>query len=634
MKIYVKLLLGIYAVVLAMLLLLGYALFQFVRILEYKEVSKAASNLAQSWDGVQLASYDVLSYPKPLDELVGAWQAKIDGFQSGLAALSSDKALRSLGPEAVQQLENTEKLWELTKVNLDSAQKSFQDFYGKVVERFPELALNSSDGLSGEVSRLEKAGKVDTGSLYYFTLFKNSLRSVSMANEAFKNVLHKLDATIEAQVAETVRFAFLTSAVLALAVVVLASVYGVLFARPFSRRIRTIESSMRKVALRDFSEVPPALGKDEIGLLSDHLRSVIESLGSFFGTVQDAAKNVIGLKDALSAGTTESAAAVNQINKNIESIKNQFAVLDSAIAQAAEALGDIGAYLESFTGEAERQTLSMGNAERDLAEAVESVASVAKSLSDRAQGADGLKRIVLEGGERVQTTNDIIKTVSKDIQGIEEIIVLIDQISEQTNLLSMNAAIESAHAGNAGKGFAVVAEEIRKLAESTQDNAQRISGALTSISDKIAQALDSSEISAGAFETISADVNAFVSDLQRISDEASRTSAKSIHVGAAIRDSVDATKRVSAGTAEMHQRHRAIRDAMQNIRHISDEALAGITEIDSGSKEILGGIVHVEEISQQSKERAAELERALSGFKTGSGHAGSSDACADASIDE
>ena len=625
MKIYIKLLLGIYVVMLAMLMLLGYVLFQFTRIYAYKDVSKAASDLVQRWDGVQLASYDVLSYPKPLDELVEAWQAKIDGFQTGLTALSSDKALRGLGQEAAQQLQNTEKLWELTRINLSSAQKSFQDFSDKVVKQFPELAMNSSDGLAGEVARLEKAGKVDAGSLYYFTLFKNSLRSVSMANEAFKTVLYKLDATIEAQVEVSVRFTLVTSTILTLAVILFASVYGVLFARPFSRRIRTIESSMRKVALRDFSEPPPALGKDEIGLLSDHLRTVIESLGAFFGTVQDAAKNVIGLKDALSAGTTESAAAVNQINKNIESIKNQFAVLDSAIAGAAEALGEIGRYLESFSGDAERQTLSMGKAERDLSEAIESVASVAKRLSDRALGADSLKRIVLEGGDRVQTTNDIIKTVSKDIQGIEEIIVLIDQISEQTNLLSMNAAIESAHAGNAGKGFAVVAEEIRKLAESTQDNAQRISGALTSITNKIAQALDSSEVSAGAFGTISADVNAFIADLERISAEASATSAKSIHVGTAIRDSVDATKRVSAGTAEMHQRHRAVLDAMQNIRHISDEALSGITEIDSGSREILDSLINVEDISMRSRERAAELEEALSGFKTTSACASDSE---------
>jgi len=272
---------------------------------------------------------------------------------------------------------------------------------------------------------------------------------------------------------------------------------------------------MRRVAERDFTHTPPQLGSDEIGMLSTYLKEVMVSLGVFFESVRTAANNVSALKDTLSSGTTESAAAVHQINKNIESIKNKFTLLDSAIIQATQALEEIGKYLESFKNETETQRVTMERAGTQLEATVCRNWGRFGSADPGAQRAEALKQIVADGADQVQSTNDIIKTVSRDIDNIGEIIDLIDEISEQTNTLSMNAAIESAHAGAAGAGFAVVAEEIRKLAESTQENAQRVGDALNSITEKMGSALRSSDLSAQALGTISGDVGAFAEDLQK-----------------------------------------------------------------------------------------------------------------------
>lgn len=618
MKMFGKMTLGFGTVILLMLFVVGTVAYQASSIIGFLELSKKASILVQRWDTVQLGSYDVLASPDPMDQVVALWVSQIKDFEAALEDLAGDRRLPKLGADAMEQLDNTKSLWHLAETNLSSTATALENFKSNVVTRFPILGRSGPDGLQGEYERLDRAGGMDPQAAYYYNAVRSGLKGVTLANQAFKGVLRRLDATIEETVDRAIDVTVFLSVVLIAAALAASFAYTLFFSRRISRRARGIEASMRQVANRDFSRFPPPMGNDEIGMLSRHLREVMESLGTFFSAVKAAASNVTDLKDALSAGTTESAAAINQINKNIESIKNQFAVLDSAIAQSSDALADIGGYLEAFKNDTDAQSAAMTHAGEDLSQAVASFGDLARRLQERASGAESLKRVVVDGGERVQATNEVIKSVSHDISNIVEIIELIDQISEQTNILSMNAAIESAHAGAAGAGFAVVAEEIRKLAESTQDNAQRIGDALGSIASKIKAALESSGNSAAAIDTISADVSDFALDLADIASHAAATSDQSVQVGRAIQDSIDATRKFKDGTAEMYERHRAIRDAMENIKAISDETLSGITEIDAGSKEILESVVHVEEISLRSKERAAELEDSLRGFRTSS----------------
>jgi methyl-accepting chemotaxis protein len=616
MKLYGKLLLGLGAIIGMMIVVIGVIAVQFMTIIGYLQVSKKASVLVERWDAVQIDSFNILSSPHMLNDLEKQWNNDSNNFEAALRDLTGDRRVSELGKATVEQVENTKSVWAFTQTYLEAAQKSFGEFNLYSVSKYPTLGRGGSDGLQGEVDRLAKANLIDSASLMYYNNLRNALRGISLANDAFKTVLTKMDTTIAAGVQRANQATILVALGSILLSILLSVIFTIFFAQRLTGRAKKIEESMRRVAERDFTHTPPPLGSDEIGKLSSYLKEVMVSLGVFFESVRTAANNVSALKDSLSSGTTESAAAVHQINKNIESIKNKFTVLDSAIIQATQALEEMGKFLESLKKETESQRFTMEQAGTQLEATISEIGGVSGQLNQGAQRAEALKQVVADGADQVQSTNDIIKTVSRDIDNIGEIIDLIDEISEQTNTLSMNAAIESAHAGAAGAGFAVVAEEIRKLAESTQENAQRIAEALNAITEKMGSALRSSDLSAQALGTISGDVGTFAEDLQKISSVAEETSQRSIQVGQAIRETIGGTKRVSEGTEEMYQRHRAVQDAMENIRLISDETLSGITEIDMGSKEILESVIHVEEISLQSKERAAELEAAVAGFKT------------------
>ncbi|WP_304224637.1 methyl-accepting chemotaxis protein [Gracilinema caldarium] len=616
MKIFAKLLSGIGLILLLMTALVGYVGYQAYTIYGYMQVSKQTTNLIYQWDQILVASYQFLTTPETLDKQEERLFSNIDLFNTMLDSFVKDKRVERLGKDAITQRDNTVSLWNFTLTNLESVRVSLEDLKKYTIEKYPIIARSGNDGIQAEVDRLIKSNQFDYQAGYYYDNFKRNLRTIALANEGFKNILKKLDSTVNKSVSQSIRLTLLLTLILFTLSVIASLVFTISFARRIARRTQTIEGALRKLAERDFTSIPPNLGKDEIGMISLHLKDVIESVGGLFGAIKVAAAKVTNLKEALSAGSAESAASINQINKNIESIKNQFVVLDSAIDQASEALEDIGKYLENFKNETENQTHAMENAGEELELAINQVSRVTQELSTQSQGAEHLRQLVTEGAEKVQSTNDIIKSVSRDVENISEIIELIDQISEQTNILSMNAAIESAHAGAAGAGFAVVADEIRKLAESTQDNAQRIEDALSSIMIKINQALEASSNSAQSLESISSNATDFVKQLDSLVSSSEETNRRSLQVGQAIQTSIKSIKGYNEGTKKMYQQHHAILDAMENIKVISDQTLSGITEIDQGSREILGSIIHLEEISQQSREGAAELENALAQFKT------------------
>jgi len=615
MKIFGKVLVNVGAIIAVLLLAIGIILFQGLRILSQMELSRDIGRLIHGWDLIQISAGGLLGSPEPLAESEVRWQRERAAFEARLGTLVADDGLMLFGAEVRDQVLNTKNLWSQTKTSFNNVDSTLEAFKKNVLPLFPELARGQTEGLQGGVARLVNEDRIDHRGAYYYKTLTAALRNVNHSNSTFMELLAAMETAMDRDVRDSIRTTAWIIALLALVSVPSVLVYTFLFSRRISRRAGSIERSLRRVAERDFTVPPPDLGTDEIGLLAVHLRDLIGSLGSFFASVKTAASSVTELKDSLSAGTAETAAAVQQINTNIARIQDRFRVLDTAIEQVASALDDIGAYLSGFKDDAERQTSAMQVAGADLNRTVEEIRLIADRLADRARGAETLKRVVIDSSEQMQSTNQIIKTVSRDIRSIAEIIEIIDQISEQTNILSLNAAIESAHAGSAGAGFAVVADEIRKLADSTQENAQRIAEALSAITEKVETAREAGDTSSAALEIVSADVHDFTAALTRIAEDVAAASARSVQVGTAISESMETTRRVGTGTAEMYQRHRAIDAAMRNIKSISDEAVSGIAEVDQGSREIMAGITRVETLSLRSKQGAAALEAALAGFK-------------------
>jgi methyl-accepting chemotaxis protein len=149
--------------------------------------------------------------------------------------------------------------------------------------------------------------------------------------------------------------------------------------------------------------------------------------------------------------------------------------------------------MEKLNGHLEMQASAISESSAAIEQMVANIRSVSSTLSQNTESVHKLQEASGEGHIGLNEVALDIKEITRESESLLQINAVMENISSQTNLLSMNAAIEAAHAGELGKGFAVVADEIRKLAESSSEHSKTIGDALKNIKSSIDKITDSTE---------------------------------------------------------------------------------------------------------------------------------------------
>jgi methyl-accepting chemotaxis protein len=199
--------------------------------------------------------------------------------------------------------------------------------------------------------------------------------------------------------------------------------------------------------------------------------------------------------------------AFNQTREAAQKVLDQIPGLEGAGREALNILEEILNRLESLP----QETLAPRDPPPDEPLNIEAVSAVAakgtgkewtSEISEGIRLADELKMKVHEGSVQANGSRELITAIAADVKKITDMAEAIRHISAQTNILSMNAAIESAHAGPAGVGFAVVAEEIKKLAESTGINTKQIQAEIKAITEQTRAGIKAGEVSFQTMEEL------------------------------------------------------------------------------------------------------------------------------------
>ncbi|MFW6368727.1 MAG: methyl-accepting chemotaxis protein, partial [Spirochaetota bacterium] len=546
-----------------------------------------------------------------LEEAYQDYRSQIDRAGDAMETLAHHPAWSGLSEDLHERAHGSLDVWDLVLEDLEPVNAGIEQIIDTDIP-----GIRSKSGILRLNSQVREQDEYDGRlSVDLRNIDRRIQQAIASGTDFIVGSLGTLVEQVEQEAAAQVRRSLAISLAVSAAALVVGLGFLLLFGKRLSGRISRLNAVTTQLAARNFAISAGDNSKDELGALGSDLDRLIESVSGFFSAVQRAVTAADELQHELNASHEQSASALNQITTNIENIQQRFSSLNSNITSSARHIGTIESNIANFSERTQKQTDSMSSVSSSIEEITANVNSVTRLSLDRKRAAEEVSETVRDGSEKVSGTNEIIRSISQEIDDILEIIEIINSVSEQTHLLSMNAAIESAHAGDAGKGFAVVAEEIRKLAESTSENAARIDRNLRDITEKIREALQSSEISAQSFEEIQREVSDFSNALDEIHHSMQELSAGSNEVLSSVSSVTETTEKTNQDAQGMSASVAEIRQAMDNVTEVSSELSGGVDEIQRGSREILDSMVAGNETANDSRRRMQEVQQLLDTFR-------------------
>jgi methyl-accepting chemotaxis protein len=376
------------------------------------------------------------------------------------------------------------------------------------------------------------------------------------------------------------------------------------------------------LTLKDISEGEGDLTKkiinnssDEIGSLSRYFNATLEKIKKLVINIRGEAKELSQIGTDLSSNMTETAAAVNEITANIQSIKQRVISESASVTEENATMEQLTHHIEQLERLIEKQSGNVSQASAAIEEMVANTASVTDTLVKNAANVKNLQNASEVGRNGLQDVSQDIQEIARESAGLLEINAVMENIASQTNLLSMNAAIEAAHAGESGKGFAVVAGEIRKLAESSSKQSKTISDVLKKIKSSIDKITRSTENVLNKFEAIDTSVRTVALQEENIRNAMEEQGQGSKQILSSIGELNEITGQVKAGSQEMLVGAQEVIKESHNLEKQTEEITSGMNEMATGADQINVAVHKVNDLSGRNRDGIGSLMKEVSRFK-------------------
>ncbi|MDR2150398.1 MAG: methyl-accepting chemotaxis protein [Spirochaetaceae bacterium] len=391
----------------------------------------------------------------------------------------------------------------------------------------------------------------------------------------------------------------------------IASIIGKFITSPLKAMLPVLKS----MAEGNLTERIYVHSLDEIGMISQNFNSSITNLAQTITITKDASSKLGNIVYQLSETMDQTIASANHINDTVINTKEKTADQVKAVKGIHDTIDDIKHHIEQVNGSIENQSLAVVQSSSAIEEMVANIKSVAETLGKNSETIGELQKASESGKESIQQVTDIMKLLVAASDGLIKATTMIQSIAQQTNLLSLNAAIEAAHAGEAGKGFAVVADEISKLAESSSTQGKSISKVLVNLRKQINTATMLSDRSQEHFNLILELVEEVQEQEQIIKNAMKEQDTGSIQVLQAMQKIKTITNEVKNGAGSMMHSSASIINEMEHLNETTKVMSGEVNEVTAKVDDISHIIKNLESIINETRDNVSLLSDNVSTFK-------------------
>lgn len=378
-----------------------------------------------------------------------------------------------------------------------------------------------------------------------------------------------------------------TTVILILLAALITAVFGFIIVRNIGKTVDSIRTVAGKAASGDLTIEAASKNKDELGLLTGSINLMIQNMRSIIEQVLHTAKKVTDSAEVVSEKSRQVAEVSNEISSGIEEISHG----------ATEQAGDAESSVRIISSLADKIEDVSKNAD-DIGELTKETAQITNI---------GLE-LVLALEDKAEDTNRISKEIISDIntlnehsQSIGKIVEVINNIADQTNLLSLNAAIEAARAGAFGSGFAVVAKEIQTLAERSKNAAKDIFTIIKETQDYTVKTTEKASMTESILSSQNDAMKKTTDAFKRIKESMDRL--------------IERVENIFNHISEMEDAKEHALDSINSVSAVTEETAASTQQITASVQNQLFAIKELSELAEGLGHAAVDLNSAISRFK-------------------
>ncbi len=510
-----------------------------------------------------------------------------DAYQAyvGQILASGTKNEKILKTQSDAFVENAKQVKERVTEGAEIAGGEALSIMKDFLEHFSKWEKAAKTVVDLSLSNFTKNRSIEVDTENSYASFTTMRDAIDKLGESEASLVEKSISSMNASIDQTV----LVFIILAAVFILISLLLAFFLSKRISMGVRKSTSAATQIANGDLNINLNAQGKDEIAELSNALNSMAKTLKANHEEI--AQQSAIAEKKATEAmeATTKAEEALKQAQSaKSEGLRTAARRLEAVVENLTSSCGHLNEQSENIRHGSEVQAERIASTATAMEEMNATVLEVAKNSSQAASLGEESKQNAQKGAKKVDDSLQAMRLTHRQTQDLKQsmdalgmkteeignIMTVIEDIADQTNLLALNAAIEAARAGEAGRGFAVVADEVRKLAEKTMNATKEVGNSINTIQSAAEQNIQSVDQSLESLNTALGLSQESGEVLSAIVKMAVQTAEQVLGIATAAEEQSATSEEISLSVGEINQ---VTTENMEYV-HASSESLQELSE--------------------------------------------------------